>query len=94
MSINIPRLSLGIIAIVSGIFLNVYTIVPHYSIMAYDRGVVAGMHPGYIYPGTPLILLIPPINYYLIAVGISLIALGIFLIASMLTGRRKVVASS
>lgn len=71
------RIMSGIVSIISGIFLNLWGIIPHFEAVAQDRipdlpGPVAGK----------MLVAIPPINYLLIGIGVFLIAIGIYLVIS------------
>lgn len=89
MRVSTLRFGLGVAAIISGFFLNLYAMLPHYYALNYDRSVGYGMGPG-INPGGPVLLAIPPINYFLLVIGTFLIIAGIILIVSNFTGRWKV----
>lgn len=82
----LPRLLAGITALIVGIVANIQAIIPHYTIMAYDKRALAELHPG-VNPGGPAFLGIPPINYLLIAIGCGLIVIGLVLIFSVVFRR-------
>lgn len=90
MRIHSPEIIAGVAAIISGIVLNYYAIVPHYNILAYDRSVWSKLtSTGYSqFPGTPAVIAIPPINYTMIAVGCGLIVIGILLLLAVLSRRK------
>lgn len=71
--------------IIAGALLNFMAIWPHYSAAAYDRSVreISSHLSGPV--AGQMIMVIPPINYYLIALGSALLISGL---AFMISGAR------
>lgn len=88
---HIPKFFAGISAIISGVLLNLYAIVPHYTIQAYDNSVLSEMAStgARVNPGGPVLLAIPPINYTMIAAGCVLITVGILLLLTAFSRKGK-----
>lgn len=75
------KLITGPLLTLSGIGVILYGILPHFIVAAYDKSVFLGPQSGLNSEG-PAILVIPPINYWLIGTGTALIGAGIFLIVA------------
>ncbi len=87
----IPMVTAGVAAVISGVVLNIYAIVPHYSILAYDSSTWTKLTSSGAreIPGGPEFLAIPPINYTMIAVGCGLIAIGMLLLIRMFSRKKN-----
>lgn len=88
MGLFLPKILAGITALIVGIVANIQAIIPHYTIMAYDKRALAELHPGFN-PGGPEFVGIPPINYLLIAIGCGLVIIGLVLIFSVVFRRNS-----